>query len=70
MALRPAAVWHLDCLGCVGNGRKKTPQQLAEAQLLHWNGPKKPWSSGAFRERFKPYQGAGARCPVPPADDD
>ena len=55
-------MWHLDCLGCVGLGRKKTPQQLAQAQLYHWNGPRKPWASSAFRELFEPYQGAGSRC--------
>ena len=56
------AAWHLDCLGCQGAGRKKTKRQLREAKLLHWNGKNKPWSSHAYRELFRPYAGAGARC--------
>ena len=56
------SAWHLDCLGCQGAGRKKTKQQLREARLLHWNGPNKPWSTRAYRELFRHYWGAGARC--------
>ena len=62
------AEWHLDCLGCVGNGRRKTAQQLAQAQLYHWNGPRKPWSTSAFRALFSPYERGGARCRAPRAE--
>lgn len=63
------AEWHLDCLGCIGAGRLKTPEQLKDAKLLHWNGPNKPFATGgrskrAHRELFKPYQGRGDKCKV------
>ena len=59
--------WHLDCLGCMGAGRLKTPQQLQDAKLLHWNGPNKPfWTGGrgkkAHAELFAPYKGKGDQC--------
>ena len=61
--------WHLDCLGCIGAGRLKTPEQLRTAKLLHWNGPNKPFPTGgrskrAHKELFKPYQGKGDKCAV------
>lgn len=61
--------WHLDCLGCLGAGRLKTPEQLRTAKLLHWNGPNKPFTTGgrgkkAHKELFKPYQGKGDKCRV------
>jgi hypothetical protein len=69
------AEWHLDCLGCIGKGRLKTAEQLAAAKLLHWNGPNKPFRSGApskgkpaqraHAELFEPYKGRGDACPVP-----
>lgn len=56
--------WHLDCLGCLGAGRLKTKEQLASAQLYHWNGPRKPFASkrAAYVELFQPYRGRGAAC--------
>jgi lipopolysaccharide biosynthesis glycosyltransferase len=60
------AEWHLDCLGCMGAGRLKTPQQLDAAKLLHWNGPNKPFKTTAgarraHRSLFDPYAGR-AEC--------
>ena len=60
------AAWHLDCLGCIGQGRIKTAAQLADAKLLHWNGPNKPFPTAkgkrAHAELFEPYAGKGAQC--------
>ena len=64
------AEWHVDCLGCMGNGRIKTKQQLARAKLFHWNGPRKPFQTpgqkshriGMYPELFTPHQGKGSRC--------
>jgi len=62
--------WHLDCLGCIGNGRIKTSEQLAQAKLYHWNGPNKPFRTRgskrqAHPELFAPYQGKGHGCDGP-----
>ena len=60
--------WHLDCLGCIGQGRIKTKQQLKTAKLFHWNGPNKPFATNkrggkrAHYELFEPYEGKGEDC--------
>ena len=43
--------WHLDCLGCMGKGRLKTPAQLKTAKLYHWNGPNKPFRADKPKHR-------------------
>ena len=75
------AEWHLDCLGCLGNGRIKTDAEIKAAKLFHWNGPNKPFkTAGATRkgggskkrphlELFEPYQGKGEKCEIGGADD-
>ena len=64
--------WHVDCLGCPNRAAStKSQAQLAEAKLLHWNGPHKPYSlpsrHNSTRRRgnvelFRPYAGRGKGC--------
>lgn len=53
----------------MGKGATKTAEQLRGAKLLHWNGPNKPFGTGAGRRRphaelFRPYAGRGDACDV------